>query len=58
MGALPTGLSLNGSTGALTGTPTTSGTSNFTVQVQDSAGTPQTVSKAFALTVNPATLTY
>ena len=57
VGALPAGLTLNGSTGAITGTPTTSGTANFTVQAQDSAGTPQTASKAFALTINPATLT-
>ena len=55
-GSLPAGLSLNPATGAITGTPTTTATSNFTVQVQDSAGTPQTASKAFALTVNPATL--
>ena len=57
VGALPAGLTLNGSTGAITGTPTTAGTANFTVQAQDSAGTPQTASKAFALTINPATLT-
>ena len=57
VGALPAGLTLNGSTGAITGTPTTAGTANFTVQVQDSAGTPQTASKAFALTINPPTLT-
>ena len=56
-GALPAGLTLNGSTGAITGTPTTAGTANFTVQVQDSAGTPQTASKAFALTINPGALT-
>ena len=31
-GALPAGLSLNANTGAVTGTPTTAGTSNFTVQ--------------------------
>ena len=57
VGALPAGLTLNGSTGAITGTPTTAGTANFTLQAQDSAGTPQTASKAFALTINPATLT-
>ena len=39
-GLLPTGLSLNSGTGAITGTPTTVGTFNFTVQVADS-GTPQ-----------------
>jgi hypothetical protein len=34
-GSLPNGLSLNGSTGVISGTPTTSGTSNFEVQALD-----------------------
>lgn len=34
-GALPTGLSINGSTGDITGTPTVPGTYNFTVRVTD-----------------------
>ena len=34
-GALPAGLSLNGTTGAITGTPTAIGTSSFTVQATD-----------------------
>jgi len=40
-GSLPTGLSLNSATGAITGTPTvgTRTTFNFTVQAQNSAGT-------------------
>src|SRR5919202_1031780 len=33
--ALPAGLTLNSATGAITGTPTTTGTTNFTVFVQD-----------------------
>ncbi len=37
-GSLPAGLTLNPSTGAITGTPTTSGTFNFTAQVVDSTG--------------------
>ncbi len=37
-GSLPGGLSLNGSTGAITGTPTGSGLSNFTIKVTDSVG--------------------
>ncbi|MFI8462024.1 putative Ig domain-containing protein, partial [Kitasatospora sp. NPDC085464] len=35
---LPAGLSINASTGAITGTPTAAGTSNVTVTVKDSAG--------------------
>ncbi|MBZ5623165.1 MAG: putative Ig domain-containing protein [Acidobacteriia bacterium] len=37
-GSLPAGLSLNASTGAITGTPTTAATSSFTVNVVDSLG--------------------
>ena len=37
-GALPTGLTLNGSTGAITGTPSNPGTANFTVGAVDSVG--------------------
>jgi hypothetical protein len=56
-GALPSGLTLNSSTGAITGTPTAPGTFNFSVDVTDSA-TPsaQTVTKAFSLTIAPGTL--
>lgn len=51
---LPAGLSLSGS-GALTGTPTTPGTSGFVVQVTDScAPTPQIKTLSVSLTVNPA----
>lgn len=38
-GALPTGLSLNGSTGAITGTPTVVGTFDYTVSVADASTT-------------------
>jgi uncharacterized repeat protein (TIGR01451 family) len=38
-GSLPAGLTLNASTGAITGTPTAYGTSNFTAKVVDSTGT-------------------
>lgn len=57
-GSLPTGLSLNGSTGAITGTPPVSavGTSNFTVQLMDSTTPePQIVTRALTLTVTTAT---
>jgi hypothetical protein len=37
-GALPTGLTLNGPTGAITGTPSNAGTANFTVGALDSVG--------------------
>jgi len=52
-GALPTGLSLNGS-GAISGDPTESGTFPFTVQVTDSStapGGPDTVQAQLSLTV-------
>ena len=37
-GSLPGGLSLNPTTGAITGTPTTAGAFTFTVKVTDSTG--------------------
>jgi hypothetical protein len=56
-GVLPAGLSLNSSTGQITGTPTANGVSSFTIQVTDSNGT--TASQQFTLTVSlpPLTLT-
>ncbi|MDH7460140.1 MBG domain-containing protein [Chitinophagaceae bacterium 26-R-25] len=53
-GALPTGLSLNNSTGAVSGTPTASGNFNFTITATDaSSGTgPYTGNKAYSFTVN------
>jgi hypothetical protein len=54
VGTLPAGLSLNSSTGAITGTPTgPGGTVNFTVQVKDSSTvSPQTNSKAMSVIIN------
>jgi hypothetical protein len=50
--ALPAGLSLNSSTGAISGTPTTASIStSYTVTVTDSSST---VSSTFSLSVNPA----
>jgi hypothetical protein len=56
-GTLPPGLSLNSSTGTISGTPTVVGALNFTVQVRDST-TPaaQTATKPLSLTVLPAPL--
>ena len=50
-GSLPTGLALNPATGAITGTPTGSGQSTFTVTLQDTDG--GTAAKTFVLDVNP-----
>ena len=49
-GSLPAGLTLNTSTGAITGTPTTAGTSRFTVRaVKDS----KSAEKQLSITVSP-----
>ncbi len=50
---LPPGLSIS-ATGVITGKPTTTGTTNFTVQVKDSSPTPQTVTANLSITVTPA----
>ena len=50
-GSLPPGVTLNASTGLLSGTPTTAGTYSFTVKVTDSSG--QTNTEAVTLTVIP-----
>ena len=52
--SLPTGLSFNASTGAISGTPTaSSAAASYTVTVTDSNGATATAS--FSLTVSPAT---
>jgi len=48
-GSLPAGLSLNSTTGAITGTPTFDGSSSFTIEVTDA--TTQTATKAFTISV-------
>ncbi|MGW6917639.1 M4 family metallopeptidase [Kitasatospora sp. NPDC054939] len=52
---LPAGLSINASTGAITGTPTTVGTSNVTVTAKDSAN--KTGSASFTWTVSDSSST-
>ena len=49
---LPAGLALNATTGVISGTPTGSGTSSFTVQVTDAAL--QTATRALSITVAAA----
>ncbi|MBU6374425.1 MAG: putative Ig domain-containing protein [Bdellovibrionales bacterium] len=51
-GALASGISLNSSTGALSGTPTAAGTFSFTVRVQDAASSVAT--QNYSLVVNPS----
>lgn len=51
-GSLPTGLSLNGSTGEITGTPTAQGAVSFVAQVQDSAS--NVFSHSFTINVEAA----
>lgn len=53
-GALPAGISLNTTTGALSGTATASGDFTFVAQVSDSQA--QAAQKVFTLTVNPLPL--
>jgi hypothetical protein len=53
-GALPSNVSLNGTTGAIAGTPPSVGSANFMVQVTDSSPAPQTQTQALSLTVKDA----
>jgi hypothetical protein len=48
--SLPAGLTLS-TTGVISGTPTTTGTANFTVQVEDSSSPAQTAQAALSITV-------
>ena len=55
-GALPKGITLNKTTGVLSGTPAASGTTNFTVKVTDSTSpTHLTATKALSLVSNAIT---
>jgi hypothetical protein len=53
-GALPTGTTLNSSTGVISGTPTTAATFNFTVQVVDSGNPAQITTKALSIVIASA----
>ncbi len=50
-GSLPAGLALNATTGALSGTPTGSGSFPFTVTVRDASTPAQTASHAYTLVI-------
>ena len=54
-GALPVGLTLNLTTGALSGTPTSSGTFNFTIKATDNSGSggPFSNTRAYTIVVAP-----
>lgn len=54
-GSLPSGLELS-SSGAITGTPAATGTSNFTAQVSDLQNPPATASRSFSITVDPVSI--
>lgn len=56
-GSLPPGITLDPTTGVISGTINTYGTWAFTVRVTDSYSTPQTDTKAFSITVNGAIIT-
>ncbi len=51
-GALPTGLTLTGATGVISGTPTATGTFNFDVTATDTVGS--TTVKSYSVVINPA----
>lgn len=51
-GALPPGLAINSSTGAITGTPTSTGSYSFTIQVVDDDD--QVSTRSYSVVVNPA----
>jgi len=57
-GALPSGIVLNATTGSLSGTPTTAGTSTFTLAVSDSSKPIQSKTEQISLIVAPAVFSF
>jgi hypothetical protein len=55
-GSLPAGLSLNSSTGTISGAPTTAGLSSFTIQVADSEPSPQKATLPASIASSSGTL--
>ena len=55
-GALPAGINLNASSGAISGTPTQSGSFSVTIRAQDSSSPVQTTSKIFAVAIAAAVI--
>jgi len=53
-GSLPSGLLLDNTAGIITGVPSSSGTSSFTIQVSDATG--KSVTQALSVTINSALL--
>ncbi len=53
-GALPLGLSLNSTTGVISGTPTAAGTASFTITAQDFAG--ETAHENYSVTITSTPL--
>ena len=56
-GSLPAGLTLNNTTGAISGTPSASGTAAFTAIVNDTGSPAQTASALVSITIAPTPLT-
>jgi large repetitive protein len=54
-GSLPSGTSLDASTGVISGTPSSTGTSNFTIKVTDSESPAVTATANLSITVSSAT---
>ncbi len=55
-GALPGGLTLSAATGIIAGTPTATGTFNFTARVADAGNPAQTISASLSIVIAPVTL--